>query len=153
MASASLVGASTASVVTGASVLVSAVSPSFFSSEFSWQALASCFNSSSSITYGTTASAASASTTTAAATATTSRGSSAGTLSTRTLTVGAFRLLPSRLGLTGELNGDLTLQNLLPGELCYGTLRLGRSREVDEGITNRAVGTRVLWNRDRLTMY
>jgi len=74
----------------------------------------------------------------------------AGTFGT-TLSVGTLGLLV-RLGLASELDRDLALENLLAGELSDGTLSLGGSREVDEGVTDGAVGARVLRDGNRLTV-
>jgi hypothetical protein len=74
----------------------------------------------------------------------------AGTLGA-TLKVGTLGLLV-RLGLAGKLDGDLTLQNLLARELSDGTLSLAGGRQVDEGVTDRAVGARVLRDRNRLAV-
>ena len=73
----------------------------------------------------------------------------AGTFGT-TLDVGALDLLV-RLGLAGKLDGDLTLQNLLARELSDGTLGLAGSRQVDKGVTDGAVGARVLRDGNRFT--
>jgi hypothetical protein len=67
-----------------------------------------------------------------------------------TLGVGALGLLV-RLGLASELDRDLALKDLLARELRDGTLSLSGCREVDEGVTDRAVGARVLWDGDGLT--
>jgi hypothetical protein len=60
-------------------------------------------------------------------------------------------LLASRLGGTGKLDGNLALQDLLARKLADGALSLARRGEVDKGVANRAVGTRILGDRDRLT--
>lgn len=91
------------------------------------------------LTTGTTGTSAVASTT---ATTATTRSAAASALGASTL--GSLSLLTSRLGLAGKLNGNLALENLLAGELLDGTLGLGGSREVDEGVANRTVGTGVL---------
>jgi hypothetical protein len=102
---------------------------------------------------GGTATTGTTTSTAATATAATTAGSAAaGALRTRTLAVGTLNsLLASRLGLASELNGDLALEDLLAGELLDGTLSLGRSGEVDESVADRAVGARVLWDRNGLT--
>lgn len=84
-----------------------------------------------------------AATATARPTATASRLAAAGTLTTGTLSVGTLRLVV-RLGLAGELNRNLALQNLLARQLSDGTLSLAGGRKVDESVTDRALGTRVL---------
>jgi hypothetical protein len=48
------------------------------------------------------------------------------------------------------LNGNLALKDLLAGELLDGTLGLSGSGKVDKGVADRAVGARVLGDRDRL---
>lgn len=103
-------------------------------------------------TYTAAATTASTPTTgTASPATTTGRLTAAGTFST-TLGVGTLGLLV-RLGLASELDRDLALQDLLAGELGDGTLGLAGSREVDEGVTDRAVGARVLRDRNRLTAW
>lgn len=62
-----------------------------------------------------------------------------------------LRLGLRRLGLAGNLDGDLALQDLLAGQLLDGRLRLGSSGKVDEGVADRAVGARVDGNGDALT--
>lgn len=71
--------------------------------------------------------------------------------STLSLTVG-LGLLGVGLRLAGKLDRDLTLQNLLAGKLSDGALRLGGCREVDEGVTDRALGSGVLGDSDSLTV-
>jgi hypothetical protein len=68
-----------------------------------------------------------------------------------TLKVGTLGLLV-RLGLAGELDRDLALKDLLARELGDGAVGLAGSREVDKGVTDRAVGARVLRDRNRLTV-
>lgn len=94
---------------------------------------------------GTTGTAAVAS---AATAATATRSTAAGALGASTLC--GLSLLTSRLGLAGQLNGNLALEDLLAGELLNSTLGLGGSREVDEGVANGTVGTGVLGNGDGL---
>ena len=96
-----------------------------------------------------TATTSTAATATAGATATTGRVAAASTLST-TLDGGTLGLLV-RLGLASELDGDLALKDLLARELGNGTVGLGGSREVDKGVADRAVGARVLRDRNGLT--
>lgn len=94
-----------------------------------------------------------ASTTTTATSATTSTTGSlaAGTLST--LAVGsALSLLTSRGGGSGKLNRDLTLENLLARELSNSALGFGGGRQVDESVTDRAVSSGVLGDRDGLAI-
>lgn len=98
-----------------------------------------------------TSSAGTATTTTTASATATSRSSATRSLSAGTLSVGALGLLTSGLGLASELDGNLALKDLLSGELLDGTLGLSRGGEVDKGVADRAVGARVLWDRDRLT--
>jgi hypothetical protein len=69
------------------------------------------------------------------------------------LTVGSLSLLASSLGLACKLDRDLALEDLLSGQLSDGTLSLSRGGEVDEGIADGTVGTRVLGNGDRLAGY
>lgn len=64
-----------------------------------------------------------------------------------TLSVG-IDLLGVGLRLAGELDRNLALQNLLARELGNGTLSLAGSGQVDEGVANRALGSRVLGNSD-----
>lgn len=47
------------------------------------------------------------------------------------------------LGLASKLDGDLAVENRLSIQLGDGTIGLGRSGEVDEGIANGAGGARV----------
>jgi hypothetical protein len=56
-----------------------------------------------------------------------------------------------RLGLASKLDRDLALKDLLARELSDGTVGLSGSREVDKGVTDRAVGARVLRDRNGLT--
>lgn len=88
--------------------------------------------------------------------ATTSTATATGGLATAValtmLTIGTLSLLASSLGLAGKLDGDLTLKDLLAGELSDGTLSLSGGGQVDKGIADRAVGTRVLGNGDRLAV-
>lgn len=93
---------------------------------------------------GGTAATGTTTTTTASPAAATSGLTTAGTLGT-TLSIGTLALVV-RLRLAGELDGHLTLEDLLAGELGDGALGLAGSREVDKGIANRAVGARVLWD-------
>jgi hypothetical protein len=103
--------------------------------------------------YTSGAASASASSTTATASAsTTARGASASALVARTLTVGSLCLLSSGLRLAGELDRNLALEDLLAGELSDGALGLGGSREIDESVANRAVGSRILRDRDGLAV-
>lgn len=94
---------------------------------------------------GTTGTAAVTST---ATTTTATRSTAASALGASTL--GSLSLLTSRLGLSGQLNGNLALEDLLAGELLDSTLGLGGSREVDEGVANGTVGTGVLGNGNGL---
>lgn len=99
-------------------------------------------------------SAGSAATTATAASTTASRLSTAalatlGTLASADSTLG---LLAGWLRLAGKLNGDLALKDLLAGELSNGTLGLAWCREVDESVTNWAVGAWVLWNGGRFAV-
>jgi hypothetical protein len=89
--------------------------------------------------------------TTTAAAAATARGATAVALG-GTLAVGDVRLLTSRLGLAGELDRDLALQDLLAGKLGDGALGLGGSGEVDEGVADGAVGAGVLGDGDGLAV-
>lgn len=103
-------------------------------------------------TYRSSATTSATSTSATAATATT-RSSASRSLST-TFTVGStLGFLTSRLGSAGELNRDLSLEDLLAGELSDGTLGLGGGGKIHEGITNGAVGARVLRNGDGFTEY
>jgi hypothetical protein len=97
-----------------------------------------------------TAAAGTSTTATAGPAATTGRVPAAGAFGT-TLDVGALRLVAG-LRLPSELNGDLTLQNLLARKLGDGALGLVGGRQVDEGITDRAVSARVLRNGNRLAV-
>jgi hypothetical protein len=47
------------------------------------------------------------------------------------------------------LNRDLAFKNLLTGKLSNGTLSLAWGGEVNESVSNWAVGARVLWDRGR----
>lgn len=98
------------------------------------------------------ASASASSTTTTASAPTTARGAAASALVARTLTVGSLCLLSSGLRLAGELDRNLALEDLLAGELSDGALGLGGSREIDESVANRAVGSRILRDRDGLAV-
>lgn len=98
-----------------------------------------------------TSSAGATTTTTTASASTPSRSSATRSLSTGTLSVGALGLLTSGLRLASQLDGNLALKDLLARELLDGALGLSRSGEVDKGVTDRAIGARVLWDRDRLT--
>ncbi len=102
------------------------------------------------ITY-TLATTASTTATATARTATATSGLAAAGTIAGTLTVGALGLL-SRLGLAGELDGDLALEDLLAGELSDGALSLVGCGKVDESIADRAVGTRVLRDGNGLTV-
>lgn len=104
-------------------------------------------------TYASAATAGGTATTATATSATTTRGTTAGSLSARSFAVGTLSLLASRLRLAGKLDRDLALKDFLAGELSNSTLSLRRSREVDKGVANRAVGARVLGDRDRLTIW
>jgi hypothetical protein len=97
-----------------------------------------------------TASAGGAASTTTATTAATSGSSTTRALGTRAVTVGTLRLLTSRLRLAGKLDGNLSLKDLLARKLLNSTLGLGRSGEINKGVADRAVGARVLRDRDRL---
>ena len=104
-------------------------------------------------TYGSgTATAGSTSTTTTATGAAASRSAAAGAVGTLTLSVGSLGLLAGRLGLASELDRNLALEDLLAGEFLNGTFGLGGGREVDEGVADRAVGARVLGDRNGLTV-
>ncbi len=96
-----------------------------------------------------TAATSTAATATAGATATTGGVAAASTLST-TLDGGTLGLLVG-LGLASELDRDLALKDLLARELVDGTIGLSGSREVDKGVADRAVGARVLRDRNGLT--
>lgn len=98
---------------------------------------------------GATATATTA-TTSAATSAATTRGSAARALRAGALSVSTLSLLTSRLGLASQLNGNLSLEDLLAGKLSNGTISLVRGRKVDKSVSDRAVGTRVLGDRDRL---
>jgi hypothetical protein len=101
--------------------------------------------------FGTlTASAGGAASTTTATTAATSGSSTTRALGTRAVTVGTLRLLTSRLRLAGKLDGNLSLKDLLARKLLNSTLGLSRSGEINKGVADRAVGARVLRDRDRL---
>lgn len=104
------------------------------------------------MTYATASTTATTATATAATASATSRGTAAGTFRTRTLTISTLCLLTSRLRLASELNGDLTLEDLLAGELLDSALGFRRGGEIDKSVANRAVGTRVLGNRNRLAI-
>ena len=97
-----------------------------------------------------TASAGGAASTTTATSAATSGSSTTRALGTRAVTVGTLRLLTSRLRLAGKLDGNLALKDLLARKLLNSTLGLSRSREINKGVADRAVGARVLRDRDRL---
>lgn len=98
-------------------------------------------------TYTTATATTSTSATATARAATTASGLAAA----GTLTLDGTLGLLARLGLAGELDGDLALEDLLAGELSDGALGLAGGREVDEGVTDRAVGARVLRDGNRLT--
>lgn len=66
-----------------------------------------------------------------------------------TLSVG-IGLLCVGFGLACELDGDLALQNLLARKLGNGALSLGGGGQVDEGVADRALGSRVFGNGDSL---
>jgi hypothetical protein len=97
-----------------------------------------------------TATAGTSTTATAGPAATTGRVPAAGAFGT-TLDVGALCLVAG-LRLPSELNGDLTLQNLLARKFGDGALGLGGGRQIDEGITDGAVSARVLRNGNRLAV-
>lgn len=96
-----------------------------------------------------TATAGTSTTATASPAATTGRVPAAGAFGT-TLDVGALRFVAG-LRLPSELDGDLTLQNLLARKFGDGALGLAGGRQVDEGVTDGAVSARVLRDRNRLT--
>ena len=100
-------------------------------------------------TYRSSTASSATGTTTAAATAT-ARSSATGTLGTRVAVGGTLGLLTSGLRSASKLDRDLALKDVLAGELSDGALSLSRGRKVDEGVTDRAVGARVLRNRDGL---
>lgn len=103
-------------------------------------------------TYTLTTAAGITATATTATGAATTRCAAAGPIGTLTLAVGGLGLLTSGLGLASELNRDLALEDLLAGELLDGTLGLGRGGKVDKGVANGTVGTRVLGDRNGLTV-
>lgn len=78
-------------------------------------------------------------------TATTTSGLAAASAFTLSIGIG---LLCIGLGLAGELNRNLALQNLLARELGNGALSLAGGGKVDEGVADRALGSRVLGNSD-----
>lgn len=124
-------------------------SSSFFSS-YTFVSHACQSNFTIEATYTATTAAASTSTTaTAGAATTTSRLAAAGAFSTA-LGVSALSLVV-RLGLASKLDGDLALKDLLARKLSDSTLRLAGGRQVDKGITNRAVGARVFRDGNRFT--
>jgi hypothetical protein len=105
-------------------------------------------------TYTTSSTATSSSTTASSATSTTRWSTTATFASRSTLTsaCSTLTLLASWLGLAGKLNRDLAIKDLLAGEFSNGTLSLARGGEVDEGISNWAVGAWVLWDRGGFTV-
>jgi len=98
-----------------------------------------------------TAAAGTPATATASPTATAGGVAAASALGTA-LDVGTLGLLV-RLGLASELDRDLALEDLLARELGDSTVGLGGGREVDKGVTDRAVGARVLRDGNRLTVW
>jgi len=71
----------------------------------------------------------------------------------RALTSGALAslvLIGVRLRLASELDGDLSLQDLLAAQLADGTLGFAGSREINEGVADGLVSTRVLGDGNRL---
>jgi hypothetical protein len=68
------------------------------------------------------------------------------------LSVSTLSLVRSGLRLAGKLDRDLAFKDLLARELSNSTLSLAGSREVDEGVTDRTVGARVLGNGDGLAV-
>lgn len=66
-----------------------------------------------------------------------------------TLSIG-IGLLCVGLGLASELDRNLALQNFFARELGNGALGLGWGGQVDEGIADRALGSRVFRNGDSL---
>ncbi len=90
-------------------------------------------------------------TATASPTATAGGLAAASALSTA-LDVGTLGLLVG-LGLASELDRDLALKDLLARELGDSTVGLGGSGKVDKGVTDRAVGPRVLRDGNRLTVW
>jgi hypothetical protein len=105
-------------------------------------------------TYALTSAASTAPTAASASTAT-SRLSTASTLATGnalTSAHGTLSLLAGWLWLASKLNRDLALKDLLAGELNDGTLSLTGCGQIDESVTNWAVGAWVLWNGGRFTV-
>lgn len=95
------------------------------------------------------------SSTTASSATSTARWSTTATFASRNTLTSAcstLTLLASWLRLAGKLNRDLAIENLLAGEFSNGTLSLARGREIDEGISNWAVGAWVLWDRGGFTV-
>jgi hypothetical protein len=86
--------------------------------------------------------------TTAAATATRALATlvTAGTLAA----TGSTFLSLSGLGRASELHRDLAREDLLAGESLDGSGRLGSSGEVNECVSNGAVGAGVHWDRGAL---
>lgn len=98
----------------------------------------------------------SAATTSATSTSATSATATARRTATRafgtSVTVSStLSFLTSRLGSAGKLNGNLALENLLAGELSDGTFGFSRGGKIHESVTDRAVGARVLRDRDGFT--
>ena len=96
----------------------------------------------------TTSSATTASSTAACLSATTTFASG----TSLTSTCSTLSLLGVRLGLASKLDRDFALENFLTGELSDSTLSLAWGRQVDKGISDRAVGARVLWDGGGFTM-
>jgi len=85
------------------------------------------------VTYATTASTATAT----AATTTTAGGATAAS------GLGSLVTLLGRLGLAGELDRNLAVEDGLAVQLADGALGLRGSRDVNEGVANRTSGARV----------
>jgi hypothetical protein len=103
------------------------------------------------LTYTAAASTASTSTTSPASPTAAAGGLTAAcAIRTGTLAIGTLGLL-IRVGLASELDRDLAFEDLLARKLNNSTVGLAGSREIDEGIADRAVGARVLRDRNRLT--
>jgi hypothetical protein len=68
-----------------------------------------------------------------------------------TATCGTLGLGLSRLWLTGKLNRDLALKNLLSREFCNSGSGLGCGSKIDESIANGAVVARVHRDGNALT--
>lgn len=99
-------------------------------------------------TYRATATSEATSTTATAATATAAAsGPLTALVAARTLTATRAVLGLNGLGLASELDRNLTLKNLLAGQLLDGGVGLVGSSEIHKGIADRAVGAGVY--RDR----